>query len=675
MPHALAAAQAPESESSYAARWRGWLTAAAAVAGALWLLAPSVAWFDSGELAAAAVQLGVPHPTGMPLFCLSGHTLAQIPLANAALRVHALGLLCAIGAAWLWLGALNHNAVPVWRAATGLLMVAVPALALHVRASEVYATVWLLTAAALWVWVRMPVGQRLWAMAVLGGLGAGVHVEAGLVAAMGWLASLVAWQRERQLRWRAVAGSLALGAAIAAMAIAYLPLAAERLPQWSWGDVRSARALWDHLTAATIRHAYRDRMGGGWADWAALGHLIWRDGAWLLAPAGLGAVAAWRLDRRALAATLAVALTDAVYSVLVNPMGLRDDQAGLVVLVALVVLAGLGVATAAQLLAGRRAGPWWAAVVLLAAGGGVLAARPEWGQRDLQAGARYADALLRRAGPGQLAITAGDHASAACAWLQTAEGVRPDTACVPGVFFRDDTQLAQVAGSRDRSAWQRARRVAQPGQRMQAWLQPELQAAPVLWQPGLSGEDSLVGAALVAGLPLSQLRLPVPTPAQARTAALQLPDVATQQCAQASGDAQCRGAPTLADALAADLAVHTALWARHDPAVARVLGEAAVALSDQPKALHNLAVLLVHSDPQRALQLARRAVQRQPDYLRAHRVAARAALQLGDVAQAGEYALAAMAGVTPAERQLWWQELVAEAQPHQRSHLREILGL
>ncbi len=48
------------------------------------------------------------------------------------------------------------------------------------------------------------------------------------------------------------------------------------------------------------------------------------------------------------------------------------------------------------------------------------------------------------------------------------------------------------------------------------------------------------------------------------------------------------------------------------------------------KALNNLAGLLLDHDPLRALQLAERALALEPDYLRAHRQAARAAARLGD---------------------------------------------
>ncbi|MBM4344182.1 MAG: DUF2723 domain-containing protein, partial [Deltaproteobacteria bacterium] len=76
-----------------------------ACAAAVWLVAPSVAWFDSGELGAAAVQLGVPHPTGFPGFCLAGHTARQVPVGSAGMRIHLAGAACAALAVAVWLRA------------------------------------------------------------------------------------------------------------------------------------------------------------------------------------------------------------------------------------------------------------------------------------------------------------------------------------------------------------------------------------------------------------------------------------------------------------------------------------------------------------------------------------------------------------------------------------------
>ena len=46
----------------------------------LFTLAPSVIQIDTGELAAVQATLGIAHPTGYPLFTISGYLFLLIPL-------------------------------------------------------------------------------------------------------------------------------------------------------------------------------------------------------------------------------------------------------------------------------------------------------------------------------------------------------------------------------------------------------------------------------------------------------------------------------------------------------------------------------------------------------------------------------------------------------------------
>ena len=54
----------------------------------LFTLAPSVTFEDSGELAAAAYNLGVPHPPGYPVFCMVGKLFTLLPFGNVAWRLN-----------------------------------------------------------------------------------------------------------------------------------------------------------------------------------------------------------------------------------------------------------------------------------------------------------------------------------------------------------------------------------------------------------------------------------------------------------------------------------------------------------------------------------------------------------------------------------------------------------
>lgn len=640
----------------------------------VWWLAPSVAWFDAGELGAAAVQLGVPHPTGFPAFCLAGHGAARLPFGPAGLRVHLLGAACAALAVAVWLraglaccGGFASRAVVLACAAT--VPLAVPALALHVRATEVYAAVWLVAGLTVAVAVTVAPARQPWALAALWGAGAGLHVEAALLPGLAWLVCAAKVIRQ-PARW---AGSAALGLAVAATATAYLPLAALRQPMLNWGDPSDLASLWDHLSAASIREAFDGRIGGGWQDGAALGRLLWTDGGALLLPAALGVAASWRGERSWLGWTLLLLVADLAYSWLVNPMGLRDRQAGLVALVALGVLAARGlvaVAAAARLPMATAAAPIAALV------GFALAGLPAGGQTDLVAGARYADRLLWRAAPGSTLVTASDHAGSACAWLQGAEAARPDAACVPGVFLRQDRAAAQAAKAHGRPPWLAALGKQGPTARLSAWLGGQTPAPPVAWQVGLGAEDAVVAAALLPGLPWSSLMARPVAHSVAHAAAVGLADAATATCAELVGDAACAQAPTLAAALSAELAVHAAMWARRDPAVAEGLARAALRLAETPKALHNLAALVVGRNPAFALAACERALLLQPDYTRAHRVAARAALALGSLDRAVSHARAAAAAIPdPMERAHWLQGFEAEAAPAARPLLRRALAL
>lgn len=51
-------------------------------------LAPSVTSEDSGELITAAAELGVAHPPGFPLFCISGYVFSFIPIDTIAWRLN-----------------------------------------------------------------------------------------------------------------------------------------------------------------------------------------------------------------------------------------------------------------------------------------------------------------------------------------------------------------------------------------------------------------------------------------------------------------------------------------------------------------------------------------------------------------------------------------------------------
>ncbi|MEW6618609.1 MAG: DUF2723 domain-containing protein [bacterium] len=59
-------------------------------------LTPSIALHDAGDMVTAAYVLGIPHPTGYPLYCLLGKFwITILPIGNIAYRMNMLSALCA----------------------------------------------------------------------------------------------------------------------------------------------------------------------------------------------------------------------------------------------------------------------------------------------------------------------------------------------------------------------------------------------------------------------------------------------------------------------------------------------------------------------------------------------------------------------------------------------------
>src|SRR5512135_2533179 len=69
-----------------------WAAALAALWAYVLTLSPTVAWVnlgeDSGDLLAASATLGIPHPTGYPLFVLLGRVATFLPLGSLAFRIN-----------------------------------------------------------------------------------------------------------------------------------------------------------------------------------------------------------------------------------------------------------------------------------------------------------------------------------------------------------------------------------------------------------------------------------------------------------------------------------------------------------------------------------------------------------------------------------------------------------
>jgi hypothetical protein len=212
-------------------------------------LHPSVAGGDSGELTAAALTGGVPHPPGYPLFALLARFFAALPLGHSPVwRVNLLsalamaasgGLLCAVVQSW------SRNVVAGFLAAA--LFGANPMAWSHATAAEVFGLNAMFVALAFHLWLRALSSRSrrdAFVLLFVCGLAMCNHHTFVFVGAPLVLHSL--WTGRRTLGARGVVMSLAIGL-LGLLPYLYLMPASASAAAVSWGDQTSIAGLLDHL--------------------------------------------------------------------------------------------------------------------------------------------------------------------------------------------------------------------------------------------------------------------------------------------------------------------------------------------------------------------------------------------------------------------------------------------
>jgi len=214
-------------------------------------LAVTVTGEDSGELVAAASTLGIPHPTGYPLWCLLGFAFTKIiPIGDAAFRVNCMSAF--FGAATVFLVILivirltrSHLA----GLGGGLSL----AFSREFWEQSVIAEVYLLNAfffawcvLLLLAWRESRRDRLLLWFALVYGLSLTNH---STMAMLGPVFALYVLALEPGL-WRR-AGLVASMAGLALLGFSvnlYLPIRSAANPPMDWGNPETLRGFWDVLT-------------------------------------------------------------------------------------------------------------------------------------------------------------------------------------------------------------------------------------------------------------------------------------------------------------------------------------------------------------------------------------------------------------------------------------------
>jgi hypothetical protein len=448
----------PESQAAAGrSRWLAPLLAFAALF-ALYVatLAPSVVGGDSGELTAAALTGGVPHPPGYPLFAMLARAFAWLPLGHSpAWRVNLLSAAATAAAA-----AVLCATVQLWtrEAAAGLVAAALfgtNELAWrHATSAEVFGLNALFVALAFLLWLSIErasepkaARRRVFVLLLTCGLAMCNHHTFVFVGAPLALRSL--WVARRSLG----VGGFALALALAPCGLApyvYLWLVSHTQAAVSWGDQTTLDGLLGHV----LRRNYgtfslgQAKQGSAFVSegtffptlWHMLGHAFPRF-SWIgplftlvgfyaafkaRATRGLAYVLAFVLGAYVLvfSALSNLSLDKGLYVTVLSRFCIQSD-------LMLAIAAGVGFAWLVRTLRKRfsaverhvRFAPFCALVLFLA---GVVAHGHACNQRKNRVFADFVTTAFASLPPGTILITMGDHLTGAVFYFREVEKLRPD---------------------------------------------------------------------------------------------------------------------------------------------------------------------------------------------------------------------------------------------------------
>jgi len=504
-------------------------------------------WKDAGQLMAAYGSGGLPHPTGFPLIASFGRLASLLPIGTMAFRINLLSagtaaitstVLFAL-VSWLLSAAGERRPWAVWILAWGAAwgFLAARTVWFHSLAAEVYLPSPAMSALVIAVAMRSLVlgedphrDRSLRILALATGLASGLHVTA-FAAGAGCLALVAITVRRPPVGGvsgpDSPASTKALAAQVSLLLLAglmiqwYLPLRAWAEPWTKFADASDLGGWFGYATGRTIRSAFQGEIGAGgsvttFTENAALygTHLVAQAGpALLLAVLGL-----LTLARRApLAGLLAAAAWggDLLFTVVINPMGQKDFQTGVLSLFVIFLTAALGAARLVELLPSRRVvRPAAAAIVAL---GLLVAPVSSFPTQHRALGAnglpyRYGLSILRPLPPGSLVLTTLDDASGLLLYLQLVENRRRDSlnlvvqnVAVPNLVAAQAARYGDLFFPEGAAGTVFDVNVAM--------VQHSLgRGNPVFWQPGQMAFHGVVRGYLQPGYPLGRVRVDVGPP-------------------------------------------------------------------------------------------------------------------------------------------------------------------
>lgn len=317
------------------------LVFAVALAVYVWTAPSGLTWAngsaDGGDLAAAALVGGVPHPSGYPTATLLARALVHLPWHTGAWRVTLLSMLSGAMAAALVAATVQHltlqpgnsgslernpaiardedpkEPATAWHTRIGsyflfiapgvlggLALAFSPLLWGQATVVEVYALNAFFAAWVIWALVRWLVSGKM-GWAVLAGVAFGLALGNHLTIL--WMLPLViacfVFSPDPSERRSPAMGPFALAMASGLLVYLYLPLAAQAAPPINWGNPQTAAGFWWLVSGQIYRPLiFAVSVSEGLGRLAAWASLLWREFLpWGVALSLAGVAWLWQMKR------------------------------------------------------------------------------------------------------------------------------------------------------------------------------------------------------------------------------------------------------------------------------------------------------------------------------------------------------------------------------------------
>jgi tetratricopeptide (TPR) repeat protein len=404
---------------------------------------------DSGELVTAVYTLGIPHPSGYPLYVLLGKLWTLlVPVGSVAFRMSLFSAAAGAAAVAVLHLALCRLGVNAWAAAAGALIAAFGSSFWgEANVPRVYTLNALFVAAAtaaLFAWHRTRNERRLVEAALLCGLGATNHTFMAVYGAAA--AGFVLISEPRLLRRpRTVLKAAAAGAA-GLLVYLFLPLRSRFDPPLDWSNPETPGALWRVVTRADF---WERRFIEGPADLLPIGWDYLRSlGPELCGIGAVLAVAGVVYGRRRRWPVLLPLLVMAANLAAVALHGSRSDIFiwHRYYVPSYVMGAALAAIGAHALL--ERLSPRARPVVLIVPLAALLLRYAEFDRSRYRIADDFSRTLLAQVPPGAHLIASDDNILFVLMYLRFVEGLRPDVDLIlegvadaqpPALRFNPDT--------------------------------------------------------------------------------------------------------------------------------------------------------------------------------------------------------------------------------------------